>query len=196
MITVNLRPGQKRKRAGAPFNGDCWTGSAFPRSGRQGEGPLLMGRWRLGPRARRAGSASTSTPRGSSTPWSRGWSRPGARTGGSRPSWPTSGARRRSAILCWLRSRSSARWTATATSGLTCSTRSPKRSRPTPGWSTSALPPLRRCHRAGQARTKADSAAAAAIKPPLTFQITGRTIDIQAYTRFLRQLEASPWIRT
>ena len=42
--------------------------------------------------------------------------------------------------------------------------------------------------------TKVDSAAAAAAKPPLTFQITGRTIDIQAYTRFLRQLEASPWI--
>ena len=30
--------------------------------------------------------------------------------------------------------------------------------------------------------------------PPLSFQINGRTIDIQAYTRFLRQLEASPWI--
>ncbi len=28
----------------------------------------------------------------------------------------------------------------------------------------------------------------------LTFQITGRTVDIQAYTRFLRQLEASPWL--
>jgi len=26
------------------------------------------------------------------------------------------------------------------------------------------------------------------------FQINGRTVDIQAYTRFLRQLEASPWI--
>ena len=36
--------------------------------------------------------------------------------------------------------------------------------------------------------------AAAAPPPPLTFQINGRTIDIQAYTRFLRQLEASPWI--
>lgn len=33
------------------------------------------------------------------------------------------------------------------------------------------------------------------VKPPaLAFQINGRTIDIQAYTRFLRQLEASPWI--
>lgn len=31
-------------------------------------------------------------------------------------------------------------------------------------------------------------------RPPLNFQINGRTVDIQAYTRFLRQLEASPWI--
>jgi Tfp pilus assembly protein PilN len=30
---------------------------------------------------------------------------------------------------------------------------------------------------------------------PLVFQLNGRTIDIQAYTRFLRQLEASPWIK-
>ena len=42
------------------------------------------------------------------------------------------------------------------------------------------------------AGAKPDSAPAA--PPPLTFQINGRTIDIQAYTRFLRQLEASPWI--
>jgi Tfp pilus assembly protein PilN len=31
--------------------------------------------------------------------------------------------------------------------------------------------------------------------PPVAFQINGRTIDIQAYTRFLRQLEASPWVK-
>jgi Tfp pilus assembly protein PilN len=31
-------------------------------------------------------------------------------------------------------------------------------------------------------------------RPAVAFQINGRTIDIQAYTRFLRQLEASPWI--
>ena len=30
--------------------------------------------------------------------------------------------------------------------------------------------------------------------PPLVFNLNGRTVDIQAYTRFLRQLEASPWI--
>jgi Tfp pilus assembly protein PilN len=45
--------------------------------------------------------------------------------------------------------------------------------------------------------TAADSAAADSarlVRPPVAFQINGRTIDIQAYTRFLRQLEASPWI--
>jgi Tfp pilus assembly protein PilN len=31
-------------------------------------------------------------------------------------------------------------------------------------------------------------------RPGLTFQVNGRTVDIQAYTRFLRNLEASPWI--
>ncbi|MGE5231568.1 MAG: PilN domain-containing protein [Deltaproteobacteria bacterium] len=30
--------------------------------------------------------------------------------------------------------------------------------------------------------------------PPIGFQLNGRTVDIQAYTRFLRNLEASPWI--
>lgn len=35
---------------------------------------------------------------------------------------------------------------------------------------------------------------AAAMRASVAFQINGRTIDIQAYTRFLRQLEASPWI--
>jgi Tfp pilus assembly protein PilN len=39
------------------------------------------------------------------------------------------------------------------------------------------------------ATDSADTSAAA-----LQFQINGRTVDIQAYTRFLRQLEASPWI--
>jgi Tfp pilus assembly protein PilN len=28
----------------------------------------------------------------------------------------------------------------------------------------------------------------------MTFEVNGRTVDIQAYTRFLRNLEASPWI--
>ena len=32
------------------------------------------------------------------------------------------------------------------------------------------------------------------VSPPVSFNVNGRTVDIQAYTRFLRQLEASPWI--
>jgi Tfp pilus assembly protein PilN len=40
---------------------------------------------------------------------------------------------------------------------------------------------------------KPDSAAPAA-PPAVQFEVNGRTVDIQAYTRFLRQLEASPWI--
>jgi len=31
-------------------------------------------------------------------------------------------------------------------------------------------------------------------RPPVEVQITGRTVDIQGYTRFMRQLEASPWL--
>jgi Tfp pilus assembly protein PilN len=41
---------------------------------------------------------------------------------------------------------------------------------------------------------KAADSTAAAPQPELVFNLNGRTVDIQAYTRFLRQLEASPWI--
>jgi type IV pilus assembly protein PilN len=41
---------------------------------------------------------------------------------------------------------------------------------------------------------KPDSAAAVVVQQPVEFTLTGRTVDIQAYTRFLRNLEASPWI--
>jgi len=44
----------------------------------------------------------------------------------------------------------------------------------------------------GQTATAgADSQAASTVR----FQITGRTVDYQAFTQFLRQLEASPWIQ-
>jgi Tfp pilus assembly protein PilN len=45
------------------------------------------------------------------------------------------------------------------------------------------------------ARAPGDTTAVDTTPPPLVFQLNGRTIDIQAYTRFLRQLEASPWIK-
>ena len=45
------------------------------------------------------------------------------------------------------------------------------------------------------AGAKPDSAAAGPlVSPQVVFDVHGRTVDIQAYTRFLRQLEASPWI--
>lgn len=44
--------------------------------------------------------------------------------------------------------------------------------------------------------TTAEGDTIAAPPPALAFEIEGRTVDIQAYTRFLRQLEASPWVET
>jgi Tfp pilus assembly protein PilN len=40
----------------------------------------------------------------------------------------------------------------------------------------------------------ADTTATDTLPPVLHIQIDGRTVDVQAFTRFLRQLEASPWI--
>lgn len=48
---------------------------------------------------------------------------------------------------------------------------------------------------APQGRNQPADTTADTTTPPLVFQLNGRTIDIQAYTRFLRQLEASPWIK-
>jgi Tfp pilus assembly protein PilN len=39
----------------------------------------------------------------------------------------------------------------------------------------------------------ADTLDSVAVRP-VTFRMEGRTMDLQAYTRFLRQLEASPWV--
>jgi Tfp pilus assembly protein PilN len=43
---------------------------------------------------------------------------------------------------------------------------------------------------------QSDSARSDSVVTPaaVAFEVNGRTVDIQAYTRFLRQLEASPWI--
>jgi len=40
----------------------------------------------------------------------------------------------------------------------------------------------------------ADTATVKAEPPPVQVQLTGRTVDIQGYTRFMRQLEDSPWL--
>ena len=56
------------------------------------------------------------------------------------------------------------------------------------GTTAPAVPPRPPRHGAAAADTTPEP------KPALVFQLNGRTVDIQAYTRFLRQLEASPWI--
>jgi Tfp pilus assembly protein PilN len=54
---------------------------------------------------------------------------------------------------------------------------------PAPAQSSSAKP------------TDTTKTSGATVEVPATqFTVNGRTVDIQAYTRFLRQLEASPWI--
>ncbi len=40
----------------------------------------------------------------------------------------------------------------------------------------------------------ADTASVETAPPPIQVQLTGRTVDIQGYTRFMRQLEDSPWL--
>jgi Tfp pilus assembly protein PilN len=48
---------------------------------------------------------------------------------------------------------------------------------------------------AAQAAQKRDTTSTdSTVTPPPSFRIQGRTVDIQAYTKFLRQLEASPWV--
>ncbi len=56
-----------------------------------------------------------------------------------------------------------------------------------------AVAPVTQVAPAADAR-KDSTAAAPLVSPPVVFNVNGRTVDIQAYTRFLRQLEASPWI--
>ncbi len=57
-----------------------------------------------------------------------------------------------------------------------------------------AAPPRAAQPRRRTPRRDATAAATPFVSPPVVFNVNGRTVDIQAYTRFLRQLEASPWI--
>jgi Tfp pilus assembly protein PilN len=54
---------------------------------------------------------------------------------------------------------------------------------------TKALPPYSWLNSITSMPAAADTNAA----PPVRFTVTGSTVDIQAYTTFLRQLAASPW---
>lgn len=48
---------------------------------------------------------------------------------------------------------------------------------------------------AGTKAAKDGTAADSVVTPPLQFRIVGNTVDIQALTRFMKQLEASPFIQ-
>ncbi len=61
------------------------------------------------------------------------------------------------------------------------------------GHAAPAVAPVTQVAPAADAK-KDTTAAAPFVSPPVVFNVNGRTVDIQAYTRFLRQLEASPWI--
>jgi Tfp pilus assembly protein PilN len=62
------------------------------------------------------------------------------------------------------------------------------------GFAAPAAPPPASSAATTKADAKRDTAAVPFVSPPVAFNVNGRTVDIQAYTRFLRQLEASPWI--
>jgi len=63
------------------------------------------------------------------------------------------------------------------------------------GYAGPAAPPAGSQPANAKADAKADTTSDVPfVSPPVSFNVNGRTVDIQAYTRFLRQLEASPWI--
>jgi Tfp pilus assembly protein PilN len=63
-----------------------------------------------------------------------------------------------------------------------------------PGPAPAPAPPARPQPAKGGKAPAADTTASQPVNQAVAFTINGRTVDIQAYTRFLRQLEASPWI--
>jgi Tfp pilus assembly protein PilN len=196
MITVNLRPGQKRKRAGNPFSGMLNGLSFFRELGNRVKDPLLMGAvgawvcvvgglgliylnnmrqlYTLEPRLEQARSENRRFKAFLADKRRQEKIRDSLLAqitvirgvDGDRYVWPH--------LLDEI-TKALPAYTWLVDLGFTAA--------PAPAVAAEPAKP----------GAKADSAAEAP-KPALTFQITGRTIDIQAYTRFLRQLEASPWI--
>ena len=195
MITVNLRPGQKRKRAGNPFSGMLNGLSFFRELGSRVKDPLLMGAvgawvcvvgglglfylnnvrqlYSLEPRLEQARSEN----------------------------------RRFKAFLADKRRQEKIRDSLLAQITVIRGVDGDRyvwphlldeitKALPAYTWLVdlgfTAAPAPAQPSEPAKAGAKPDTTPVA--KPALTFQITGRTIDIQAYTRFLRQLEASPWI--
>jgi Tfp pilus assembly protein PilN len=195
MITVNLRPGQKRKRAGNPFSGMLNGLSFFRELGSRVKDPLLMG----------AVGAWVCVVGGLGLLYLNNMRQ--LYTLEPRLEQARSENRRFKAFLADKRRQEKIRDSLLAQISVIRGVDGDRYVWPhLLDEITKALPaytwlvdlgftaaPAAPASESAKAGAKADSTVEAP-KPALTFQITGRTIDIQAYTRFLRQLEASPWI--
>ena len=193
MITVNLRPGQKRRRGGNPLKGLLDGFSVFRELGAKVKDPLLMGAvgaWVVVASAlgmiylNQVRQLYTLEPRLEQA---------------------RSEHRRFKAFLADKRRQEKIRDSLLAQITVIRSVDGDRyiwphlldeitKALPAYTWLVDlgvAAPPAPAAKPAGN---PGDTATVAVAPPPVAFQINGRTIDIQAYTRFLRQLEASPWI--
>jgi Tfp pilus assembly protein PilN len=195
MITVNLRPGQRRKRGGNPFKGMLGSLSVLRELSTKVKDPLLMGAvgaWVLVSAA--LGLIYLNNVRQ-------------LYTLEPRLEQARSENRRFKAFLADKRRQEKIRDSLLAQITVIRNVDGDRyiwphlldeitKALPAYTWlvdlgTVAAAPPVSTRPSGAKADSTADSTA---VPPPLAFQINGRTIDIQAYTRFLRQLEASPWI--
>lgn len=197
MITINLRPGQKRKRAGSPFKG---VGERFRSLGGKVKDPLLIA----------AVAAWVIVGGFLSVSWLASQQQLNALE--PRLEQARSEHKRFRTFLAQKHRQELIRDSLLAQIGVIRSVDGDRyvwphvldevaKALPAYTWLTriGALTPA---SAAGTTTSPAAPAAAAdtaaADSVPevqaLAFNIEGRTVDIQAYTRFLRQLEASPWV--
>ena len=173
MITINLRPGQKRKRAGSPFAGVAGRAKAL---GARVKDPLLLA----------AGAAWIGVVAWLGLVWTTNARQLHALT--PRLEQVRVEHRRFKNFIAQKRHQELIRDSLVSQIGVIRTVVLPFHEimpavRDGHTWLTEMAPVS-----AGGASDSTDSTSAS---HGLAFKITGRTVDIQAYTRFLRQLEAS-----
>jgi Tfp pilus assembly protein PilN len=184
MITINLRPGQKRKRAGSPLKD---VGERFRALGTRVKDPMLIGAaaaWVIV-----AGFLGAS------------WFLTQRDLGALEPRIEQARAEhtRFKTFLAQKRKQELIRDSLLAQIGTIRAVDGDRyvwphildevaRSLPAYTWLTHVAV------EAGNVVNIAADSTADTTAPALQFRIEGRTVDMQAYTRFLRQLESSPWI--
>ena len=183
MININLRPGQKRKRAGNPLKG---VGERFRALGTRVRDPLLLGAaaaWVIV-----AGFLAVS------------WFMTQRELSALEPRIEQARAEhtRFKTFLAQKRKQELIRDSLVAQIGVIRSVDGDRyvwphildeiaRALPAYTWLTNVA--VEAATVVNIADSTADTTA-----PALQFRVEGRTVDMQAYTRFLRQLESSPWI--